>query len=384
MAESDDEAQQINNRIQLFEQHLESLTEKRTSTREEAFESILKDLRTTYDYELLDKRKVTLLEAVKKGLKKGSVKEQQLSSDVLALIFITLGADSEEIYKDIRTTLEELINNSTNKELDGPLINAFSIACFIGNPDETTTHTNLDFLHSIFSSDAKKIASIEATEAALKGWGLLLTTVPKRYIYDFIIPNNSEVLVDYLRSEDVDVRVAAGECLALIFEAARTIEGEKFNLHSFGNDYGISTDDLLDTLYGLMTDKTKSRAKKDKSKQRVPFKEIKNYIESGEEPIENLVFKFQKFNFSGWTEITQLNALRDILGEGLQSHFETNTLVHQIFDLVLDKNAKKIQLSAVEKRLYMSPSSSFKKASTKSLNKQRNEKQVSLDFSTDD
>jgi len=42
----------------------------------------------------------------------------------------------------------------------------------------------------------------------------------------------------------------------------------------------------------------------------------------------------------------------------------------------MDKNAKKVQLSAVQKRMFMSPSSPLKKASTKNMNKQRSDKQI--------
>jgi len=125
-----------------------------------------------------------------------------------------------------------------------------------------------------------------------------------------------------------------------------------------------------------LTDKTKSRAKKDKAKRRVPFKEITNYIEDGEIPSASLVFKHQRYDFASWSQLIQLDALRDLLGEGLAIHFENNALLHQIFDVFMDKNAKKVQLSAVQKRMFMSPSSPLKKASTKNMNKQRSDKQI--------
>lgn len=373
--EGDEQAQTT--RIQLLESHIDNLTEKRTSTREEALDAILKGLRLYFEYDLLEKRKETLTEAIKKAFKKGSLKEKQISCDILSLIFITLGADSEDLYKEFKPIFEENIKNDSNKEAQSSFINSYAMAAFIGNPDEKVTISNLEFLHAIFHGNM--IASFEAIESALKGWALLLTTVQKSYIYDHSIPTDTEIFIDYLKSEDVDIRVAAGECLALLFEAAMNHE-EDFDLQAFGNDFGIDVDNLLDLLHGLSADKTKTRAKKDKSKQRVPFKEILNYIENGEEPSESLVFKFQKFNFGSWTELIQLEALREVLGEGLQNHFESNQLLHQIFNLTLDKNAKKLQLSAIEKRLFMSPSSSVKKANTKYMNKQRNEKQTPLDF----
>jgi len=80
-----------------------------------------------------------------------------------------------------------------------------------------------------------------------------------------------------------------------------------------------------------------------------------------------------------------LNALRECLGEGLQTHFENNDLLLEIFDVVMDKDIKKVKLSAVEKRMFMSPNSPVKKQSTKNLNKQRSDKgNVTSEFITDD
>jgi len=46
----------------------------------------------------------------------------------------------------------------------------------------------------------------------------------------------------------------------------------------------------------------------------------------------------------------------------------------KIFDITLDKHAKKVKLSAIEKRMLLSPSSPAQKAKTKSLSKQRVDK----------
>lgn len=45
-------------------------------------------------------------------------------------------------------------------------------------------------------------------------------------------------------------------------------------------------------------------------------------MKTGEVVSEVLEFKHQKFEFATWTELIQLNALRDILGQGVAVHFE--------------------------------------------------------------
>jgi len=71
------------------------------------------------------------------------------------------------------------------------------------------------------------------------------------------------------------------------------------------------------------------------------------------------------------------------LGEGLQEHFENNDLLQQIFEISLDKSAKKPQLSAIEKRMYMSPNSPLSKVRTQNMNKQRNYKSTVFVSETD-
>jgi hypothetical protein len=111
---------------------------------------------------------------------------------------------------------------------------------------------------------------------------------------------------------------------------------EDFNLNDIGAYATVDIDELLDILYDLSQDKTKQRARKDKLKQKIPFKDIVNTVEvsicefnelirkTGELPREALSFKFTKFEFDSWVKIIQLNAIRDALGPGLQVHFEVN------------------------------------------------------------
>jgi hypothetical protein len=48
----------------------------------------------------------------------------------------------------------------------------------------------------------------------------------------------------------------------------------------------------------------------------------------------------------------QLDAFREALGTGFQTHFEKNDLLMDIFNVSLDKERKKTQLSAVEKVIH--------------------------------
>lgn len=77
-------------------------------------------------------------------------------------------------------------------------------------------------------------------------------------------------LTDLLESAHLDVRMAAGEALALVFEMGRT------HCSDFQED---ATPQLVDRLRQLATDSHKYRAKKDRKTQRSSFRDILHYVE---------------------------------------------------------------------------------------------------------
>lgn len=72
-----------------------------------------------------------------------------------------------------------------------------------------------------------------------------------------------------MNSDDVNLRIAAGEVFALICEVGRE-KIEDFEPQQFGS---------LDILKDLATDGTKHRAKKDRRQQRSTFRDILGTIE---------------------------------------------------------------------------------------------------------
>eukprot|EP01118_Nematostelium_gracile_P016287 TRINITY_DN6705_c0_g1_i1.p1 TRINITY_DN6705_c0_g1~~TRINITY_DN6705_c0_g1_i1.p1 ORF type:complete len:388 (+),score=103.05 TRINITY_DN6705_c0_g1_i1:84-1247(+) len=365
---SDGEEENVN-REGTLEDNLELLGEKRSTDREKALAFIIKDMRMHYQLSFAEKNKMTLLESFKRGLKRGAVKEQTLTATALNLLAITMGADAEEIYKEMNSTLLEVISNTQSDETKAAVLNTLSILLFVGNPDEQTTIASLEIFSKIFSAmEGRPIVQT----AAMRAWAFLVTTVSSNHVHSILLPEHLQTFVTYLQSEDVELRVAAGECIALLFEIAREEEGEDFAMSDIGGYASVDVDELLNTLYSLSSDKTKQRAKKDKIKQKIPFKEIVNTVETGESPIETLSFKFQKFDFDSWHKIIQLNTLRDTLAQGLQTHFESNDLIQEIFNIRLDKEAVKQTLSQTEKRMMFSPNSPLSKARTKNMALLRN------------
>jgi len=171
--------------VNTLDDTVELLGEKRSSTREGALSTLIRDLKMNYNPEFMDKKKVTISEALKRALKKGTLKEQALASELISIISLTLGADSEDLYKEFADTMIELINKPPNGEVQSALIDSLCILCFVSNSDEAVTLEIMELFASVFNQKADVLAS----DAAMRGYCLLLTTLGKQYAYDNIIPD---------------------------------------------------------------------------------------------------------------------------------------------------------------------------------------------------
>ena len=75
---------------------------------------------------------------------------------------------------------------------------------------------------------------------------------------------------ELLKSPHLDIRLSAGEALAIIFELGRDFSDD------YEQDWSL---DLIEILKDLATDSNKYRAKKDRKQQRANFRDILRYIE---------------------------------------------------------------------------------------------------------
>lgn len=85
-----------------------------------------------------------------------------------------------------------------------------------------------------------------------------------------LIYRSLEKLCELLESPHLEVRLATGEALALVYEYGREEDA------SFEDDFAV---DIADTLKQLATDSHKYRAKKDRKQQRATFRDILQFIE---------------------------------------------------------------------------------------------------------
>lgn len=147
----------------------------------------------------------------------------------------------------------------------------------------------------------------------------LIYLVFKKNLFSSIIQ-----LSELLMSPHLEVRLSAGEALALVFEVGRDFDGD------FAEDY---VPDLVEALRQLATDSHKYRAKKDRKQQRATFRDVLNYIEN--DAISDVQIKFgqEALILDSWTRRKQYDSLCHILGPGINIHLSENELLRDIFTL---------------------------------------------------
>jgi hypothetical protein len=336
-------------------QSIDNLEEKRTSTREAALANLTRFLSHKYAANILDSRKDTLLDLLNRSIKRDkSYKENKLAAKVMSLLFITLGEGQETMYHDILSLLKYTITNTASMEVKSACIKTLALACFIACSQAEAIEL-LNFLADIIITNGKSVNANndgDTLTSTLNAYGLLYAGLwgdskkvagMAREEFERVMPAH----IKQLESSTMEVRVASGENIALMFETLginRKIDSteEWGQEHDDESDEGYfdynDMDRLTQLLSTLATDSNRRRGKAERKVQRSAFRDILKTVEDGDRVQEKLKFKKQTIYFSTWAKIVELNAFRDILAEGLHIHFLENELLQDLFNFVPPSN----------------------------------------------
>lgn len=343
-----------------FMQALENATEKSAQTRTQALQSICEILMHRYMPDFVDDRKVTLIDCIEKSIRRGKGAEQSCAARLAPLVVLQLGGDveiSKELNQCLLTTVQD---KAVSFDARAKCCTALGLLNFLGGEDIGDLLTLMQFFEGIFSAsylrgDEKSPISVNAEAGALhaealSAWGLLLTLIPSG---DFVslMTNGQPMLpsvkklMGLLQSPHLDVRIAAGETLALILECGRAHDKD------FLEDY---LGDLIDAVKQLATDSHKYRAKRDRKAQRATFRDVLHYMEEDTSPEINIRFGSECLLLDSWAIHHQYSALCTIMGPGMTSQLQENDFIRDIFQLgakLVDDGHNKTKQSKLERHL---------------------------------
>jgi len=356
-----------NNIIHELSSYLEALSEKRATAREENLVLLNKAFSNSIMNEFIDSSRETLAMAIKNCIRKGGNAEVALAVKTLALLCVTLGVESEKEFNEFHALLATIITDRSDSNVITNAIEALSICSFIACQDESIVYEHLKLFEIIFHHH--KYDPIVKV-AALNAWGLLITVTSVPYIKSFLFYAQMPKLVELLKDEDVDVRVTAGEVIALLFQIQQS---EDENCAFIPENMDLT--ELYEILQKLSNDSNRHKSKKDKQKQKSSFREIRNTIEDGKAIEEILTVNGSRFMFTTWRHLFQLNAFRNCLNTGFHVHFSENPLFDQVFKGVKLMSRAEVTTGA-DVRKFFSPNSIANKERAQDRDKQRVKKDV--------
>eukprot|EP00455_Lapot_gusevi_P026664 TRINITY_DN2811_c0_g2_i5.p1 TRINITY_DN2811_c0_g2~~TRINITY_DN2811_c0_g2_i5.p1 ORF type:complete len:328 (+),score=123.27 TRINITY_DN2811_c0_g2_i5:91-1074(+) len=261
----------------------------------------------------------------------------------MAVLTFVCGDNDIEMFKFFMSALRKL---TTPQDDDEKLAEGFQGAGAAGDGDGGATNEDGEQTDGLSVED-------EAAESCLQAYALMGTICPKPLLAGPAMAKHMHRLSTLLQDSSLEVRLAAGEAIALLYASQWELKQEaeddpeaKVALDSLDVDDGeldvedenefldeerVDQHDLCSILEELATDGDRHKARKERAVQRSLFRAISATVSEGEQPSETLRIAGQKRDFSGWRALIQLESFRRVLTDGFHKHFEENPLISEVF-----------------------------------------------------
>uniref|UniRef100_A0A3Q0SMR2 Interferon-related developmental regulator 1 n=1 Tax=Amphilophus citrinellus TaxID=61819 RepID=A0A3Q0SMR2_AMPCI len=357
---------------------IDSTVDKSAKTRQGALDGLKTAMATRILYEFISERRMTITDSIERCLKKGKGEEQRAAASLACLLCIQLGSgiESEEVFKTLKPIFKNILaDGSANIQARQAVATSLGLCTLVAEDDILDVQATMECFENLFTrsyakadgtcpSISPQVSQLHTN--ALLSWALLLTICAASQLKD-ILQKHLPKLQMLLESDDVNMRIAAGETIALLFELARDMDAE----YEFDG-----WDELCDKLTALATDCNKHRAKTDKRKQRSVFRDVLKAVEEGAFQSETIRFGSERMSIDSWVRKRTYDAFREFVGSGMNYHLQANEFIRDVFELgppmlVDSATMKAMKISRFERHLH---NSAAFKARTKARSKFRDKR----------
>lgn len=299
-----------------IEEAVEELTEKRTTTRVAALQKLYKFL---LQYLPPDSISETFVSNVLSCLRRPTEEEAVVGANILAVMSLIFGSDDERFFQRSKNVLEPLAKSARNPKVKATALQSLAMICFVCAVEDENPDELLVLLDKYF--DLKIAGPI--CSSALLAWGLTASSFPDEHLAteEFIDSYLPQFLV-LLDHSDVEVRSAAGENIALLFESAQKC--------------GVTLPcdvEIVEKFRTMSKDSSKKNSKKDRKVQRSVFRDIHGTLANGDSPQVTFTVKNDQLDVSSWKSVIQFEAMKNFLRTGFQEHIKYNNALRHLLDL---------------------------------------------------
>eukprot|EP00124_Ichthyophonus_hoferi_P001595 Ihof_evm7s87 gene=Ihof_evmTU7s87 len=306
-------------------QALDKLVEKRSSLRQEGLQLTLKVLLSNVLNESVTNKEAEILELVTQCLKKGSETEQCLAAQLLSAVFSLLDDTVREArFTKIDNMLRIMVHDKTlHGTVRAECVNTLAYLCLVACRDDVRIIEHMALFSSLFTNSHNESIVV----STLNAWALLLSCIDEQHAEDMLYVDVMPELLHHMESNDVDIRIAAAEAAAVLWECCR------LSNEAFDEDNSYDLNELIELVAALTRDHAKQRAKRDRLKQRGHARAVLQYLEDHNPPEENIQCGYDQITVTSWRQMQHLNAVRDCLTSGFQLHVQNNNVIRRIFNL---------------------------------------------------
>lgn len=308
----------------------------------------------------------SLVKSVRGGV---TEKETVLALKGLGLMVVT--DPDEGVYDEIAGPVKGCVSDAQHPAAKAAAIHCLGVATFYGGASEEETAEVMEWMLDIVSSDGAVVGEEDNPDivtAALEEWGFLATQIED---LEDATEAAMETFVEQLDSGSVDVQIAAGDDIALVFEKSYTEaesddeapaspeEDDEVNGHSgprMIKRYDVTRNPakLQSTLSSLSKESSKRLSKSDRKALHLAFADILNTVEKptrgprystaldpdGREYGSRLKIEVGgggRMTIDTWWKLHRLNALKRLLREGFLVHYERNQVVFDTLPVIVEE-----------------------------------------------
>lgn len=321
---------------------LDKVTERRSKTREKGLADSCALLKQYYLPDTLARNIETIKEAIQNSLRRGGSQEAKNALQLLTAVTISCG-EPDDMFTTFFPALSTYARNTSKPAVvRAEACFTLGMLCFIGCEDTQQEAKCSGLFAQLFTSQATSSNSSgsgthsdDVVVQALTAWGLLATTKAVQTLATALYTSTVPLLMPLLDSKSVEVRLATGEAIALLYAARHALE-EAGEFEDSDNDCEIDVDAVIGSIEDLASDGKRSRGKSERKKQRSLFREVLRTIEDNHVPHESVTVDGTKHRFEGWDIVLQLESFRRCLQSGLTLHMTENQLLQDIFGVEAD------------------------------------------------
>lgn len=277
----------------------------------------------------------TMLDSLERAMKRGKTATEQVLAARCLPLFVCQVESGELLQSDRLSELlllcrKMMMDKSVNAEVRCVCASNLAFFYFMRSHNmQSELEDSMKLLEEVFCGPPQPE---QVCEAALKSWSLLMA-IAHRSQFARITAQVTSRLPSLLEKPNVDLRITAGEAIALVCERLREDEDEEEAERAVATAFP-EFNNMVELLERLAKDSAKSRAKSDLKKQRSSFRDVVATVRDGEDlATERVRFGDEEISLEYWCDKRVYASVCDVFGGGLNVQLRDNVVVRDIFNL---------------------------------------------------